>query len=160
MATRRCIGSAKFEIEAHEAPTTDFPAQPSQKDGLGRMCKTHWKQYVTALRTAAVARKGEDGGVATEAAPTEPQVSRQQRRAMAQAAGKVPTADGSVPGKAPGESPSVTMRRRRLEAKVEAVGVGSDEGQRILEAAGEANQRRRDRDPVHVASDGGGLSFD
>ena len=32
---RKCIGSAKFGIEAHEAPVTDFPAQPSQKDGLG-----------------------------------------------------------------------------------------------------------------------------
>lgn len=35
---RRCVGSAKFEIEAHEAPVDVFPAQPSQKDGLGRMC--------------------------------------------------------------------------------------------------------------------------
>ena len=32
---RKCIGSAKFGIEAHEAPVDDFPAQPSQKDGLG-----------------------------------------------------------------------------------------------------------------------------
>jgi hypothetical protein len=32
---RRCIGSAKFGIEAHEAPPDEFPAQPSQKDGLG-----------------------------------------------------------------------------------------------------------------------------
>jgi len=54
---RRCIGSAKFGIEAHEAPVTDFPAQPSQKDGLGRMCKPHWNQYTTALRKAALARK-------------------------------------------------------------------------------------------------------
>ena len=38
---RKCIGSARFGIEAHDAPVTDFPAQPSQKDGLGRMCKTH-----------------------------------------------------------------------------------------------------------------------
>ena len=54
---RRCIGSAKFGIEAHEAPVTDFPAQPSQKDGLGRMCRTHWNQYTTALRKAALVRK-------------------------------------------------------------------------------------------------------
>ncbi len=32
--TRKCIGSAKFGIEAHDAPTADFPAQPSQKDGI------------------------------------------------------------------------------------------------------------------------------
>ena len=53
---RKCIGSAKFGIEAHEAPVEDFPAQPSQKDGLGRMCKAHWNQYTTALRKAALAR--------------------------------------------------------------------------------------------------------
>ena len=51
---RRCIGSAKFGIEAHEAPPDEFPAQPSQKDGLGRMCKPHWNQYTNALRKAAL----------------------------------------------------------------------------------------------------------
>ncbi len=137
--TRKCIGSAKFGIEAHEAPPSDFPVQPSQKDGLGRLCKPHWKQYVTALRKAAVARKAADGGVTTEAAPTEPQVSRQQRRAMAQAAGKVPAADGSVPR----ETPAATTRRAKLEAKIAEVGVTSDEGQRILEAAGAEEARGR-----------------
>lgn len=57
---RRCIGSATFGIEAHEAPVGDFPAQPSQKDGLGRMCKPHWKAYTGALRKAALARKAQD----------------------------------------------------------------------------------------------------
>ena len=70
---RKCIGSAKFGIEAHEAPVIDFPAQPSQKDGLGRMCKPHWKQYTAALRKAALARKAADDGVATEEAPTQPE---------------------------------------------------------------------------------------
>jgi len=64
---RRCIGSAKFGIEAHEAPVTDFPAQPSQKDGLGRMCKPHWNQYTNALRKAALARKAAEGEVPAEA---------------------------------------------------------------------------------------------
>jgi hypothetical protein len=68
---RKCIGSAKFGIEAHDAPPQDFPAQPSQKDGLGRMCKPHWREYTNALRKAALARKAVDGGVATEVAPTE-----------------------------------------------------------------------------------------
>ena len=68
--TKKCIGSAKFGIEAHEAPVGDFPAQPSQKDGLGRMCKPHWNQYTSALRKAALARKAADGGVAAEVAPT------------------------------------------------------------------------------------------
>jgi hypothetical protein len=68
---RTCIGSTRFGIEAHEAPLADFPVQPSQKDGLGRMCKPHWNQYTTALRKAAIAAKAVDGGAATEVAPTE-----------------------------------------------------------------------------------------
>jgi hypothetical protein len=70
---RRCIGSAKFGIEAHEAPPDEFPAQPSQKDGLGRMCKPHWNQYTNALRKAALARKASEGGAAVEVAPIEPE---------------------------------------------------------------------------------------
>jgi hypothetical protein len=58
---RKCIGSAKFGIEAHEAPPEEFPAQPSQKDGLGRMCKPHWRQYTNGLRKAALARKAGRG---------------------------------------------------------------------------------------------------
>jgi hypothetical protein len=68
---RKCIGSAKFRIEAHEAPPAEFPAQPSQRDGLGRMCKPHWNQYTKALRKAALARKAPDGGLVTDIAPTE-----------------------------------------------------------------------------------------
>ena len=68
---RKCIGSAKFGIEAHAAPPEEFPAQPSQRDGLGRMCKPHWNQYTKALRKAALARKAPDGGLATDIAPTE-----------------------------------------------------------------------------------------
>jgi hypothetical protein len=70
---RKCIGSAKFGIEAHEAPVDDFPAQPSQKDGLGRMCKPHWNQYTSALRKAALARRAADDGAPSEVAPTEPE---------------------------------------------------------------------------------------
>jgi len=66
---RKCIGSAKFGIEAHEAPVGDFPAQPSQKDGLGRMCKPHWNQYTKALRKAALARKAAEAGAPSESAP-------------------------------------------------------------------------------------------
>jgi hypothetical protein len=53
----RCIGSARFAIEAHDAPIEDFPKQPSRKDGLGRMCKTHWNQYTAGLARDAKARK-------------------------------------------------------------------------------------------------------
>src|SRR2546427_4664852 len=54
---RRCIGSERFGIEAHDAPIEDFPKQPSQKDGLGRMCKTHWNQYTAGLARDAKVRK-------------------------------------------------------------------------------------------------------
>jgi hypothetical protein len=59
---RKCIGSTRFGIEAHEAPIEDFPAQPSQKDGLGRMCRPHWNQYTAGLARDRKAR------IATEAA--------------------------------------------------------------------------------------------
>ena len=69
--TRRCIGSSRFDIEAHDADAGDFPVQPSQKDGLGRMCKPHRRAYTNALRKAAVARKAE--AETTEAPAPEPQ---------------------------------------------------------------------------------------
>lgn len=60
ISMRQCIGSARFGIEAHEAPGYAFPVQPSAKDGLVRMCHTHCRQYTNALRKAAVARKAEE----------------------------------------------------------------------------------------------------
>ena len=57
LTTRRCIGSKRFGIEPHEAPVDDFPKQPSQKDGLGRMCIEHWQAYTVGLRRDALARK-------------------------------------------------------------------------------------------------------
>jgi hypothetical protein len=57
--TRRCVGSKRFGIEAHEAPVEDFPKQPSQLDGLGRMCRQHWRAYTAGLRKDAQARKAE-----------------------------------------------------------------------------------------------------
>ena len=82
---RRCIGSTKFGIEAHEAPITDFPAQPSQKDGLGRMCKTHWNQYTGALRKAALARKAAEGEAPVEVAPSKPEPIRTRAKRGAKA---------------------------------------------------------------------------
>jgi hypothetical protein len=49
---RRCKGSARFGIEPHEAPVSEFPKQPSRKDGLGTMCTEHWRAYVRGLRKA------------------------------------------------------------------------------------------------------------
>jgi hypothetical protein len=68
---RRCIGSARFGIEPHDAPVEDFPSQPSQKDGLGRMCKAHWNQYTAGLAREAKARKAAEGAGAGEVAPIE-----------------------------------------------------------------------------------------
>ncbi len=76
---RRCIGSTKFGIEAHEAPADEFPAQPSQKDGLGRMCKPHWRQYTNALRKAAMARKAAEGEAAEPEPVAEPIKKRTKR---------------------------------------------------------------------------------
>jgi hypothetical protein len=96
---RTCIGSARFRIEPHDAPITDFPSQPSQKDGLGRMCKPHWSQYTAGLARDAKARKAAvSEGDASAAgatpdkaavAPTEPTPKRTRRtRATAVAAGQ------------------------------------------------------------------------
>ncbi len=68
---RKCIGSTRFGIEVHEAPVADFPVQPSQKDGLGRMCKVHWNQYTAGLARDAKARKA--AGSAPEPAETTPE---------------------------------------------------------------------------------------
>jgi hypothetical protein len=65
---RRCIGSVRFGIEPHDAPVDDFPKQPSQKDGLGRMCKTHWNEYTAGLARDAKTRKAAEPDVDTAAA--------------------------------------------------------------------------------------------
>jgi hypothetical protein len=97
---RKCIGSARFGIEAHEAPVEDFPSQPSQKDGLGRMCKTHWNQYTAGLARDAKARKAAEGDATDEATapPTDlgdatagpPEPAPKRRKP----ANPVPVADG------------------------------------------------------------------
>jgi hypothetical protein len=68
---RKCMGSTRFGIEAHEAPAADFPVQPSQKDGLGRMCKSHWNRYTAGLAREAKARKAAN----PEAALSDPEPS-------------------------------------------------------------------------------------
>lgn len=85
---RRCIGSAKFGIESHEAPVDDFPVQASAKDGLGRMCRPHWTAYTRALRKASLARKAAE---VDEAVPAPEPVAateapRRSRRAKAEVA--------------------------------------------------------------------------
>jgi hypothetical protein len=60
---RHCKGSARFGIEPHEAPVSEFPAQPSRKDGLGTMCTEHWRAYVKGLREGRVAAKASGAAV-------------------------------------------------------------------------------------------------
>ena len=116
---RRCIGSAKFGIEAHQAPPADFPKQPSQKDGLGRMCKPHWNAYTTGLRKAAIARKAEDA----ELEPTEPT-----------------SKPAKAPKPTPPPEPEKVARVRAAKAATATLGgtayteaIGSDEVQTALE---------------------------
>jgi hypothetical protein len=80
---RRCIGSTTFGIESHEAPVDDFPVQASAKDGLGRMCRTHWTEYTRALRKASAARKAEVEPVPEPVAEPEATAPRKGRRAKA-----------------------------------------------------------------------------
>ena len=86
---RKCIGSARFGIEAHDAPPEDFPVQPSQKDGLGRMCKPHWNQYTAGLARDAKARQAADGAPAA-VTPTKDAVALRRRRATPEPVGTRP----------------------------------------------------------------------
>jgi hypothetical protein len=83
---RKCIGSTRFGIEAHEAPATDFPVQPSQKDGLGRMCKVHWNQYTAGLARDAKARKAAAAvAITPDPDPVDAKPSRTKSKAKADA---------------------------------------------------------------------------
>jgi hypothetical protein len=96
---RKCIGSTRFGIEAHEAPPSDFPVQPSQKDGLGRMCKPHWNQYTAGLARDAKARKATEAeqGAPEPAETTPAGVEARPRRAKAKASEPIAeTNEGSV----------------------------------------------------------------
>jgi hypothetical protein len=66
---RRCIGSARFGIDAHDAPVEEFPVQPSQKDGLGRLCKPHWNLYTAGLASDRKVRLAPEPPVDSAAVP-------------------------------------------------------------------------------------------
>ena len=77
---RECIGSKRYGIEPHEAPIADFPTQPSQKDGFGRLCKPHWRQYTSGLaRDRRAATGATQAPVATET-PEAPKDTTPKRR--------------------------------------------------------------------------------
>jgi hypothetical protein len=110
---RRCIGSARFGIEPHEAPVEDFPAQPSQKDGLGRMCRVHGNAYTAGLARDAKARKAADAAPATEDEATAQEQPPSKPTDLEQ-----PAAEPNDP-----EQPAARKRTRRTsarEAEVEA----------------------------------------
>lgn len=48
---RGCSG-----IEPHDTQISDFPVQPSRRDGLGTMCAEHWRAYVRSVAAARKAR--------------------------------------------------------------------------------------------------------
>lgn len=85
---RRCTGTARFGIDPHEAPISDFPKQPSRKDGLGTMCAPHWKAYVKGLADDRKARPPQrieavvvDDEVAfIQTAPAKTTTKRERRR--------------------------------------------------------------------------------
>jgi hypothetical protein len=92
---RRCIGSARFGIEPHEAPVADFPKQPSQKDGLGRMCTLHWNAYTAGLARDAKARKSTEAAPAGTAPEPAAESAQGNRKARA-AAGAAPAREATT----------------------------------------------------------------
>ena len=125
---RRCSGSTRFGIEPHDAPIAEFPKQPSQKDGLGRMCQEHWRTYTSGLRKDALARKEPTKG------STQPQAPE---REPAQATKpKTRTRKAAKPSAKPGE----VERAEALIAEVDALPgpemaarVGDDDVQAALQ---------------------------
>jgi hypothetical protein len=136
---RRCIGSERFGIEAHDAPIGDFPAQPSQKDGLGRMCRTHWNHYTAGLARDRKAR------LAGERIGDEPKAPTTSKKRKARDANQ-PTEPTE------GESPTATARQQAFEKRLAKVGAGSEEGQRMIERS--ATARRVTVDEGEEASAG------
>jgi len=111
---RRCLGSAKFGIEPHEAPIEDFPKQASQKDGLGRMCRVHWNAYTTALRKAAIERKAAEPGLEAVTATAEDQPAPDSETPGTDEA---PTADVTATTAADGPKRAKGVRGRRRGQK-------------------------------------------
>ena len=103
---RRCIGSDPLRHRGPRGAGDDFPVQPSQKDGLGRMCRPHWREYTNALRKAAVARKAEaaearPGARAQVAEPRARHPSRRRRHRARPAAPRPSPRRRPTPGSSP-----------------------------------------------------------
>lgn len=125
VGSRRCTGSRTFDIEAHEAPVSDFPVQPSRKDGLGTMCKPHWKEYTSALRKAAIARQAG----ATDATDGGPAPTRRTR-----AAAPAPDVDPALAA-----AKALVDEVDRMPADEASRRVGDDDVQAALETVAKAS---------------------
>lgn len=106
---RRCTGSVKFGIEAHDAPVADFPVQPSQKDGLGRMCKPHWREYTASLRRASTPPKEAPASVA--------EVERAKADKLEAKAARLRATVASVDAKAADRAAAALRRQQARTAK-------------------------------------------
>ena len=82
---RRCVGSTRFGIEPHNAPVGEFSAQPSQKDGLSRLCTLHWREYVVGLAREAKERKAAAATGDVDSASTKELTGKATRRPKATA---------------------------------------------------------------------------
>lgn len=131
---RRCVGSERFLIKPHDAPLSDFPLQPSAKDGIGRMCKPHWTEYTRGLRNDQLARKGLTPA-AKEAIAVEASKGRAKRKAAIPRTGQ--------------ESPALEEARaliKRIDAMPgpeSTVAMATDEAQAALELIAKANGNGR-----------------
>jgi hypothetical protein len=128
---RRCIGSTRFGIEAHEAPIADFPKQHSRKDGLGLMCAVHWKAYVKGLSADRKARAASgmstptsavDAAIAGDA--TKAATKRERRR--------TPMASKPEPARVRKARATLTATER-LGGPAYTQAIGTDEVQAALE---------------------------
>ena len=120
---RRCIGSTRLGIAAHEAPVKDFPVQPSQKDGLGRMCKAHWNAYTAGLaRDAKTRRAAETLEVGCPFGGTTPdECAAIRERSVDGVSDDVPSCPVHGPYHEPEPLPARAQRgRRKAETEIEA----------------------------------------
>lgn len=128
---RQCVGSKTFGIEPHMAPREDFPVQPSRKDGLGVMCKTHWREYTGALRKASLERKAQGIEAPPTATYTDLVEAAERRRAKR----------GLPPKPAPELVAAKTLvdEVEKLPADEYVARVGDDDVQAALETVGKAS---------------------
>lgn len=136
---RRCTGSRTFGIAEHQAPVADFPIQPSRKDGLGTMCKTHWREYTNALRKAALERKALPPET-REAIATENAKGRAKRAAARQA----PAVDPALVA-----AQALVDEVDRMPAPLAAKRTGDDDVQAALALVAKAGGMHRE-DPAEA----------